>query len=50
MKKLLALLCVLGLLLPATISCSEKVTEPENIEAPPDEDPGQQDMSMEAPK
>jgi hypothetical protein len=50
MKKLMALLCVLGLLLPTTIGCGDKVEQPEKIEEAPPDDPGDQTQEMEAPK
>jgi hypothetical protein len=52
MKKLIYSLCLLGFLLPATIGCSEKVTQPEDIkEKAPAETPEEgESMSMEAPE
>ncbi len=50
MKKLMALLCVLGLLLPTTIGCGDKVEQPETIEEAPPEEPDGQQQTMEAPK
>jgi hypothetical protein len=50
MKKLMALLCVLGLLLPTTIGCSEKVSQPDEIEEPPPDNPGDQTQTIEPPK
>ena len=52
MKKLIYSLCLLGFLLPATVGCSEKVTQPEDIkEKAPAETPEEgESMSMEAPE
>jgi hypothetical protein len=51
MKKLLYSLCILGLLLPATVGCSEKVSKPEEVkETAPAEKPKEgESMTMEAP-
>jgi hypothetical protein len=50
MKKLMALLCVLGFMLPTTIGCSEKVSQPDKIEEAPKDVPGDQTQEVEAPK